>query len=706
MKKTCTFILMLAVCLMAAAQSKLTPQAQLKVEKGQRAAVKAQTRAKAKGKAAKEATIRLMVKVQDGAEAEAVRQMQACGARVEGVLGQQVLIALPVDSVASLSRIEGITRIGTGTKGQKKTINTRKETGVSLLNNASSVGSDQSADLTGKGVTILLIDEGFDYQHPAFKRADGTSRIKCVYRMNNEDGNPFSYTLSDEGLDMTIELPGSVYDTPELIASLTTDEKLESHGTHTTGIAAGSFSPDGFAGMAPEADIVLVPFSEMGEDDKTEEEMDAEDAVAMALNFAAAYAQQSEQPVVLSASLNSHMGSHDGTSSMAEAVEDVSQYLIPVFSCGNEGEDNCYLHHDFNGENDVMMTGLSGLYGGMYGFEALNYVSGFLRDAQQVSVSLCIPYQTDEDDEEGGLWQSPTLTVSLDDLDDDDDPQMLLISSEEDDELAQLFDGEVGIAVGLADEGRLSFEVVTDGDMADHTPFILSVEANDGAQLDMWNSTAGFDSFGEPLLEDGCNDISGGDWTSGESVISVGAYSAVDDEWLRLTAGDIASFSSYGTMPNGVVQPVVCAPGTRVISAVSHYLYGFGDEAYAEYKWDGYPYFAMDGTSMACPAVSGIVALWLQLCPGLTLQQVREVMQHSSVNDDFTAADPIRWGYGKINAKLGADYIQENFNTAIKTVSNWDSDRSNAVYDLQGRKLSNGHTAKGLYIVNGKKVIL
>ena len=705
MKRICTFILMLTVCLMAAAQSKLTPQAQLKVEKEQRAAVKAQARAKAKGLVAKEPTIRLMVKVQDGAKAEAVKQMQACGARVEGMIGQQILISLPLDSVASLSRIEGITRIGTGAKGQKKTINTRNETGVSLLNNASSVGNDQTTDLTGKGVTILLIDVGFDYQHPAFKRADGTSRIKCVYRMNNEDGNPFSYTINDEGMNETIEIPGSVYDTPELIASLTTDDKEETHGTHTTAIAAGSFSPGGFAGMAPEADIVLVPFGNPGEDDEAEEEMDGEDVIIMALNFAAAYAQQSQQPVVLSASMNSHMGPHDGTSSIAEAVEDVSQYLIPIMSCGNEGSKKCYLHYDFSGENAVMTTGLS-VAQSFYGFEAQNSVIGYLEDAGQVSLQLCIPYQKDEDDEEGSIWKSPTMTVNIDDLIGEDEPQTLFISSDDNDELAELFEGEVGIAVGLDDNGRLSFEVMTDGEMADQTPFLLTVEANDGATLDMWNDEAGFNNFGDELLEDGSNDISAGDWTSGESVISVGAYCAVDFEMLKYVAGDIANFSSYGTMPNGVVQPVVCAPGTTVISAVSHYLYGFGDEAYAVYKWNGYPYDEMDGTSMSCPAVAGIVALWLQENPDLTLSQVREVMGHSCVNDDFTAADPIRWGYGKINAKAGADYIDENFATAIKTIPNSDVDIRNSVYDLCGRKISNGQLAKGIYIVNGKKTVI
>ena len=100
--------------------------------------------------------------------------------------------------------------------------------------------------------------------------------------------------------------PGSVFDTPELIASLTTDMSGEYHGTHTAAIAAGTLSPQGFGGMAPDADLVLIPAGYFDEDLYDDEEDVIEEAIA----FAVAYANQSDQPTVLSASLNSHAGAH------------------------------------------------------------------------------------------------------------------------------------------------------------------------------------------------------------------------------------------------------------------------------------------------------------------------------------------------------------------------------------------------------------
>jgi subtilisin family serine protease len=64
-----------------------------------------------------------------------------------------------------------------------------KETGVSKID-----GTQPNApySYTGKGVTVCVIDMGFDFQHPAFKDAEGRSRIKCVYMIGNEDGRKFS----------------------------------------------------------------------------------------------------------------------------------------------------------------------------------------------------------------------------------------------------------------------------------------------------------------------------------------------------------------------------------------------------------------------------------------------------------------------------------------------------------------------------------
>jgi len=120
--------------------------------------------------------------------------------------------------------------------------------------------------------------------------------------------------------------------------------------------------------------------------------------------------------------------------------------------------------------------------------------------------------------------------------------------------------------------------------------------------------------------------------------------------------------------------------------------------------WQGYAYACLDGTSMACPTVSGIIALWLQANPKLTLADVKDVLANSCDTDEFTAKNPARWGYGKINAKKGLDYIQQG--TGIIKMEDVRSMMEDVWYTLDGRRLMGQPTQRGIYINKGKKFIV
>ena len=109
---------------------------------------------------------------------------------------------------------------------------------------------------TGKGVVVGVIDDGFDFQHSAFKDAEGNLRIKALYipGLSRSEGDE-AVTL----LDGT-ELAGKAYTTPEEILAQETDNKKASHGTHCAATVAGS-TFDWAGGMAPDADLVICPFS-------------------------------------------------------------------------------------------------------------------------------------------------------------------------------------------------------------------------------------------------------------------------------------------------------------------------------------------------------------------------------------------------------------------------------------------------------------
>ena len=712
---------MLAVALVAMAQGKLTPQAQISIAKQKtHATLSGQQLAPAEG--GKKVT--LVVKVSPENAAQTFRQMKAAGAVVRTKLGQQATVSIPADSVPALERIKGVLRIDSGHKGRLKTDKARQATGVSLLNGPTL--PDGATLYSGKGVNICLIDVGIDFQHPAFKDSQGRSRIKCVYLNNSDEGRKF--TVSDpEAGDYTF--PGSVFDTPELIASLTTDVSGEYHGTHTAAIAAGTLSPQGFGGMAPDADLVLIPAGYFDEDLYDDEE----DVIEEALAFAVAYANQSDQPTVLSASLNSHAGAHDGSSSVTQAIEAASESLIPVFSAGNEGGYPIHLYQKFTSDKKsvkTLMLGITDDYSGRHEMMNMINVTGITRTGSQVSVQLTLKSVS----KIGSLktvWQSEPVTATL-----GGDMESQIVSSDDDTTLGKYFDGEVALAAGDNGDGRLAVSVMAEGG-TDPTGMILMylfeliISGEDGTEIDLWDDYAGFGGrnyLGLSGYEDGDSDISGGDWTSTERVVSVGAYCTntlqrnydgtttdtskpEDEDEEPFVQGDIAWFSSYGESFNGVAQPTVCAPGVNIVSAMSQYV--IGDNADESMLWQGGAYTAESGTSMACPVVAGIVALWLEAAPTLSLDEVKEVMANSSDNDNFTSGKPIRWGYGKINAKGGIDYINASISGIANNTANSSSLTDDGIYDLSGRRVSVSSASsvtsvlpKGIYVRNGRKFVV
>ena len=250
--------------------------------------------------------------------------------------------------------------------------------------------------------------------------------------------------------------------------------------------------------------------------------------------------------------------------------------------------------------------------------------------------------------------------------------------------------------------------------------FELVVEGSEGTEIDLWDEMAGFggeEYIGLPGYLDGDSDMSAGDWTSTEKVISVGAYcantqyrsydgnvedtSGHDEESDVLDA--IAWFSSYGTSFNNVTQPTVCAPGVNIVSAWNNYCIEEDEIVDESMQWQGHAYGAESGTSMACPVVAGVVALWLQANPTLTVEGIKDVMAHSCVNGEMTSDDPIRWGYGTIDAARGIAYITGG--EGIRSIPSTSSSHDGVLYDLQGRRVGN-NPARGIYIYQGRKIVI
>ena len=108
-----------------------------------------------------------------------------------------------------------------------------------------------------------------------------------------------------------------------------------------------------------------------------------------------------------------------------------------------------------------------------------------------------------------------------------------------------------------------------------------------------------------------------------DSVISVGA--------VRYN-GEIASFSSHGPTADGRIKPEVCAQGVQTWCINPN---------------NATNYIQLSGTSLACPLVSGVVALIIQARPTWTAMEIREaIMMTASMSDSANN----NYGYGIINA--------------------------------------------------------
>lgn len=109
-------------------------------------------------------------------------------------------------------------------------------------------------------------------------------------------------------------------------------------------------------------------------------------------------------------------------------------------------------------------------------------------------------------------------------------------------------------------------------------------------------------------------------------------------------AQNIADFSSRGPANyNGQVQnkPEIASPGVDVYSAQP-----------------GGGYQKMSGTSMAAPHTAGVIALLFQANPGLTPDQVKEVLQQTAI-DKGTAGWDGSYGSGHIDALAAVAMVAE-----------------------------------------------
>jgi serine protease AprX len=119
-------------------------------------------------------------------------------------------------------------------------------------------------------------------------------------------------------------------------------------------------------------------------------------------------------------------------------------------------------------------------------------------------------------------------------------------------------------------------------------------------------------------------------------VITVGG---VDENGSANPAGDtIASWSSQGTTQDGLQKPDVYAPGAHIVSVLAPNSV-FSTSCPTCISGNG-QYIQTSGTSMAAPAIAGLVADLLQIHPNWTPDQVKGDLTSPAVTENSSFQEP------------------------------------------------------------------
>lgn len=550
------------------------------------------------------------------------------GLQVEGIMTARI----PVSAIGTLAQLDFIRYIQMGTPVRDMMDKARA---VSLVDPVLA-GEGLDMPYTGKGVVVGIIDGGFDYTHPAFYDTEGNLRIKRVWEQGTTEGEApvgFGY-----GVELTTE---------EAILAAGADVKNQSHGTHVAAMAAGAFrtKENPYYGVAPEADIVLVSKGNI-----TANCANISDAIAYIYNYADAVGK----PCVINMSLGWHQGPHDGTSAFDQVADQLQgPGRILVGSMGNYGNDAVHVSKTFTGADDTPLKSM---------------------------VSYKITPSKSNVGGEIDIWADAGMDLDL---------KVVVTRTSDGSEMSASEVMSLSAAEGKTQEfklsGRISGNVLITTEVnplngKPHAFLTLGVESRamgmtvgivimprSAGTVHAWTDAV-YTTFETEDVPEGwmpgdkertlC-EIGG----TGKNIISVGAYVS-SETYVELgtsqtkrtdeTLGALATFSSVGPTIDGRMKPDVVAPGTFIVSAVNSYdSYKSSYPTASAVVWNDrtYNYSYMQGTSMAAPFVSGVVATWLQAYPQLDCHAIRDILQKTAKNDEFTTSSTC--GHGKIDAYAG-----------------------------------------------------
>lgn len=555
---------------------------------------------------------------------------------------------VPIESLRTVAQIPTIKQIEISFPSKQLLDNARACTWVDAVHS----GSQLPGAYTGTGVVVGIIDQGFDYTHPMFDDNYGNCRIKRVWEQLTSGTPPADFSYGRELV------------TASSIENAGTDMSSGSHATHVAGIAGGNTDHSSYGwlqaltGVAKNSDLVFVA-TDM-----------SDQGIWDGICYIMSYAQSVGKPCVINMSMGKHLGSHDGNSTFdlcCDALAENTTGVILVGAAGNAGTTTLYCSKVLTSNDSYLETFPVNSSTNTYDIN----IWGQPNQSFQVSVEI---YDVDDNESiSSTAWKTPSQASNG------------LNWTLQDDDI--LFPDNISVFMqGGIDQNtnkQVMIVSIDNSEQDDNEKMICLRVYSTSGEIQMWayDNMTTFSNFGYTDCVSGStthtvSEIGG----IGRSMISVGSYNS-KNTWLdwndntqsvSTIVGARSSFSSKGPTADGRMKPDITAPGSRIMSSVNHYNTSYNQsnpDVYASlHSGNTYWYWAcMDGTSMASPMVTGIIALWLQGNPMLTIPEVKDIIRQTAYTDSYTgsigASGSNLWGWGKINAHEGMKLVANTLPT-------------------------------------------
>ncbi len=497
----------------------------------------------------------------------------------------------------------------------------------------------QELKVTGSGVLVAIIDRGLDYEHPAFRQEDGSTRLHAIFDLTNDAG-----AKSEENVHGV----GTIYPRAAINQAIESGKPLgpkddEGRGTTSAGLACGNGagSPDGsLRGIAPFATMVFVKIASDNPPDPMGEATGVRffdlQRLRRALDFCVAQAETLNMPLVMVMNFGQIGGPTDGTSRLCRRIDELVGPGIPgrvfVSGPGDKGDRK-------NRARGTVAQGATVVLPVEKEAESEVFIDLWYPDDDRFDVTIKTTTAS------FGPYKAPKTAISKYEK----EFQYYQLSHKRNAYRSASKKRQIRVDL-VGPPGR--YEIHLKGDkVTAGGQFVAFIGPNPSNPLhEPFNRFEGHVAPGS--IWDGA---------TAKHAICPGSY-VLRMEWKSITKRDVAALgegkpgehwlgSGSGPTVDGRNGIDFCVPADRVAT-----VYAPGSEwservTYLKSDDHGCLYGMSGGTGAAAALTGGVIALMLELDPTLDAIQIRTILRETAKKDEKTGVVPnTKWGHGKMDA--------------------------------------------------------